>query len=394
MKKFFNILYVFLYLLTNVKTINEILELDKTETCTLGHIIFNSTNIKEGETLYFKIKSKSITNNYIRYYFLDSYEDGQTINEEGKNLYESNISLTNEEEGLYKVYNFEIIKNLTIYENKIKGNYLIIFYYSNDNLAEISSIKKSSQDKKEDDDDKKKKYYYLSLLIVVFAIIIVIYENKKKRKEKKAKMKEEISNLQKKNQNLEEQKNNEEKKFQDMLTKKEIENLEIEGRLIVINDEKIKSDEKYDILKEKYKEQKEKMKDMKRNQVTIKLSNESDELSIEDKIILKNYIDEVRKNYPHIPGIVSTVKGKINKKNLMHITVQSDDQIIKCIVICQKNDIFNSVINKIYENKPEFKEYKHYFLGNGMVINDYKSIEENNIKDGNGITLNKLENEQ
>ena len=187
MKKFFNILYVFLYLLTNVKTINEILELDKTETCTLGHIIFNSTNIKEGETLYFKIKSKSITNNYIRYYFLDSYEGGQTINEEGKNLYESNISLTNEEEGLYKVYNFEIIKNLTIYENKIKGNYLIIFYYSNDNLAEISSIKKSSQDKKEDDDDKKKKYYYLSLLIVVFAIIIVIYENKKKRKKKKQK---------------------------------------------------------------------------------------------------------------------------------------------------------------------------------------------------------------
>ena len=185
MKKFFNILYVFLYLLTNVKTINEILELDKTETCTLGHIIFNSTNIKEGETLYFKIKSKSITDNYIRYYFLDSYEGGQTINEEGKNLYENNISLTNEEEGLYKVYNFEIIKNLTIYENKIKGNYLIIFYYSKDNLAEISSIKKSSQDKKEDD-DKKKKYYYLTLLIAVFVIFIIIYE-KKKAKRKKSK---------------------------------------------------------------------------------------------------------------------------------------------------------------------------------------------------------------
>ncbi len=239
--KNFNILYVFLYLLTNVKTINEILELDKTETCTLGHIIFNSTNIKEGETLYFKIKSKSITNNYIRYYFLDSYEGGQTINEEGKNLYENNISLTNEEEGLYKVYNFEIIKNLTIYENKIKGNYLIIFYYSNDNLAEISSIKKSSQDKKEDDDKKKKYYYYLTLLIAVFVIMIIIYDYKKKRKEKKAKMKEEISNLQKKNKNLEEQRNKEEKKFQDMLTKKEIENLEIEGQLIAINDEKIKS---------------------------------------------------------------------------------------------------------------------------------------------------------
>ena len=52
-------------------------------------------------------------------------------------------------------------------------------------------------------------------------------------------MKEEISNLKKKNKNLEEQKNKEEKKFQDMLTKKEIENLEIEGRLIAVNDEKI-----------------------------------------------------------------------------------------------------------------------------------------------------------
>ena len=116
MKKFFNILYIFLYFLISVKTINKILELDKTEAYTLGHIIFNSKDIKDNETLYFKIKSKSITDNYISYYFIDSIEDGPIINKDDENLYECNISLTNEEEGLYKVYNFEIIKNLTKYE--------------------------------------------------------------------------------------------------------------------------------------------------------------------------------------------------------------------------------------------------------------------------------------
>ena len=238
-------------------------------------------------------------------------------------------------------------------------------------------------------------------LLVSVIFIVYCYSKNKKRKEKKEEIKEEkkkteedISNLELRNKQLEEQRNSEEIKFQEMLTQNAQQNKQNEKRLKELKDEKLEYIKKLDNLEEICKEQKDKIQDMKRNQITIKLSNESDELSIKDKNILMNYIKKIRQKYPDFSDIVSTVKGKIDINKLMHITVQSDDQSIKCIVICKKNDIFNNVINKIYEDKPEFKEYKHYFLGNGMTIEEYKSIEENNIKDGNGITINKLEIDQ
>jgi hypothetical protein len=40
---------------------------------------------------------------------------------------------------------------LNEYEKNIKGNYLMIFYYSDDNLAEISSIIKTEEKNEENE---------------------------------------------------------------------------------------------------------------------------------------------------------------------------------------------------------------------------------------------------
>ena len=74
--------------------------------------------------------------------------------------------------------------------------------------------------------------------------------------------------------------------------------------------------------------------------------------------------------------------------NLLKIKFQLAEQDINCCyAICNGDDIFYNVVNKIFEKKPEFKEHNNYFLCNGNKINKYKSLYENNIKEGDEIIL-------
>ena len=68
--------------------------------------------------------------------------------------------------------------------------------------------------------------------------------------------------------------------------------------------------------------------------------------------------------------------------------------MINCYILCKEDDIFNSIVNKVFERKPEFREYGNYFLCGGNVVNEYKSIKENKIKDKNTILLIKRDEEE
>ena len=74
-------------------------------------------------------------------------------------------------------------------------------------------------------------------------------------------------------------------------------------------------------------------------------------------------------------------------KNLLILKFQSIDQTVNCYVLCNKNDIFNSVANKVFEQNKEFKELGNNFLCKGNAINVYKSLFENNIEDRDVIIL-------
>ena len=101
------------------------------------------------------------------------------------------------------------------------------------------------------------------------------------------------------------------------------------------------------------------------------------------------YLAQELKEEKKIDVIISAT----STKNLLTLKFQSVDQNLECYILCNENDIFNSIANKVFEENPEFKEYGNYFLCNGTNINEYKSLKENLIKDKSIIIINKMEDE-
>ena len=84
---------------------------------------------------------------------------------------------------------------------------------------------------------------------------------------------------------------------------------------------------------------------------------------------------------------IDVVISAKNNENLITIKFQSVDQNVNCFALCNEKDIFNSVVNKVLEKKPEFMQKGNVFLCKGNRVNVYKSLWENNIQDGDRIIL-------
>ena len=110
--------------------------------------------------------------------------------------------------------------------------------------------------------------------------------------------------------------------------------------------------------------------------------------------IKNNYIKQkvltIKKDNDYI-DVIYPEEENIDTNNLLTLIFQSGDQSLRCAIICKNTDIFNVIVNKIFEREPKFKENFNYFLCNGSRVNEYKSLDENNIKDGNFIILQNLE---
>ena len=110
--------------------------------------------------------------------------------------------------------------------------------------------------------------------------------------------------------------------------------------------------------------------------------------------IKNNYIKQkvltIQKDNDNI-DVIYPEEENIDTNNLLTLIFQSGDQLLRCAIICKNTDVFNVIVNKIFERQPKFKENFNFFLCNGNRINEYKSLKENNIKDGNVIILQSLE---
>ena len=99
---------------------------------------------------------------------------------------------------------------------------------------------------------------------------------------------------------------------------------------------------------------------------------------------------------------LNNMKNKVNNNNDDLINVInpgekiiaalfiSSDQKITYSIPCKNTTPFVRIEEKLYEEFPEYKETENYFLHNGAVIKRFKTVEENHIKSGKPIILNKI----
>lgn len=128
----------------------------------------------------------------------------------------------------------------------------------------------------------------------------------------------------------------------------------------------------------------EKIKELENNKKTTgnvsslneKIIDLYDELKIKDQKIEK--LEKALKRYP--------IELSENEK-LMSIIINSSDQKIQHSIICKNTDKFIKLEGILYNEYPEYEELSNYFLSNGKKISKFKTLEENQIKNSDIITL-------
>ena len=75
----------------------------------------------------------------------------------------------------------------------------------------------------------------------------------------------------------------------------------------------------------------------------------------------------------------------------MTVIFASDDKKLHYAVICKNTDQFLKIEEKLYQSFPEYKDEGYYFTVNGSKINRDKTMDENNIKNSDIISILNIE---
>ena len=73
---------------------------------------------------------------------------------------------------------------------------------------------------------------------------------------------------------------------------------------------------------------------------------------------------------------------------LISIIFSTIDQQFYFSMICKNTDIFAYIVSQLFNEYPKYKEQSVYFISHGEIINEYKTLEENKIKNSDIIYLN------
>lgn len=87
----------------------------------------------------------------------------------------------------------------------------------------------------------------------------------------------------------------------------------------------------------------------------------------------------------------NVINVKEDTKEIITLYFKSSDQLLNCKVLCKSSDKLNTIVNTIFDKVPRFIEIPVFFLCNGNKLNEYKTIKDNGLKDGNIIILKILD---
>ena len=106
---------------------------------------------------------------------------------------------------------------------------------------------------------------------------------------------------------------------------------------------------------------------------------------------LKNQLDLKEKEINQMKLKIKNNNKKINLVNLddkMVINFQSNNPQISQGIKCLETDTFAEVEEKLYKIYDELRNTNNMFTANGGPVLRFKTLKENNIKDGDKVLLN------
>ena len=80
-------------------------------------------------------------------------------------------------------------------------------------------------------------------------------------------------------------------------------------------------------------------------------------------------------------------KRLVDYNNIIVINFISSDQKINCGIKCLSSDTFAEVEEQLYQKYNEYRETNNKFVAKGKHILRFKTISENDIKDGDKVQL-------
>ena len=114
-------------------------------------------------------------------------------------------------------------------------------------------------------------------------------------------------------------------------------------------------------------------------------NNKDSMMNLMNKLLSKEEeIQEMKSRYPF---------ELLKDEKLLSLIFVSSNQEIHYSIICKDSDKFTVVENLLYDEYPKYRESENYFLFNGEKINKYKTLKENNLKNGSIILLNQINDE-
>ena len=116
---------------------------------------------------------------------------------------------------------------------------------------------------------------------------------------------------------------------------------------------------------------------LKINELNLALTNKNKEID-NLNIVIKNLQLNNKKKF-------------IDVDELLTIQFKSIDQTLDIAFTCQKNDIFINIEEKLYNEYPIYKDMNTYFTVKGHIVERFKSMLDNNIKNYDKIFLNVYE---
>ena len=166
---------------------------------------------------------------------------------------------------------------------------------------------------------------------------------------------------------------NDNKKMNDELTKLKA----------LLNEEQNKKNNLLQInrnLNEKYNDLEIKFNNKNNNQLVQNNSGDKEQLKLYKQIMDLN---EKLKRYPY---------NLEENEKLISVIFTSIDQTTKYSLICKNTHSIHNIEPELYKECPDYYNSENYFLCKGKIIDKFQTLENNHIKNGDVIILNKMNN--